>query len=88
MHYLERFHNDEFSFRIVETGRPLPETDFPAGIRSQRATLRDKQTGAIVALVHWFRLPTGELGGGGNPDPIRIYLDSVIYYYVVDGEED
>lgn len=87
MHYLERFHNHEFSFRRVETGPPDPATDLPPGTKSQRVTLRDKENGSIVALVHWFRLPTGELGGSGNPDPIKVYLDGCVYYYILDEEE-
>jgi hypothetical protein len=86
-HYLERFHNGEFSFRVVETGSPDPDTDFPPGTKSQRASLRDKTTGQLIALVHWFRLPTGELGASGDPDPIRVYANGIVYYYVLDEEE-
>jgi hypothetical protein len=88
LRYLQRFHNGEFSFRVVETGPPDPDTDFPPGTKSQRATLRNKETGQMVALVHWFRLPTGSLGASGDPDPIRVYYEGVVYYYVLDDDNE
>jgi len=78
--YLDRYRRGELYERVRESAPPNPALPFPVGTLSQRVAWYDRQTHAMVAVIHRYLLPTGKLGGSGLPDPKRLYIDDTIYY--------
>lgn len=66
--HLEKFQSGGF----IESTRSRPVNsalDFPLGTESVISHCRDKLSGDLVAVVHYYRLPDGALGASGLPDP-------------------
>jgi hypothetical protein len=53
---------------------------FPAGTRSQLVQYIDA-AGKVVAVVHQYLLPNGEIGASGKPDPKEVITDD--YHYLI-----
>jgi hypothetical protein len=45
---------------------------------SQIISLQDTQLNEIVR-VHQYKKPDGTIGGSGMPDPIRMFLEGIVY---------
>lgn len=78
--YLDRYNRGEFIEEVIEKNSPHPRSGQPPGTKSQRVRLQDRETQRVVAIIHRFRLYTGELGGSGNPDPKRVWSDGQWYW--------
>jgi hypothetical protein len=53
-------------------------TGFPPGTRTEIVVYWDDLT--RVALVHQIRLPNGELGASGLPDPKELLVDGCMWF--------
>jgi hypothetical protein len=62
----------------VESSRPAPPHE-PPGTMSRIIVYYTAELDRI-ALAHEYRRPDGTLGGSGQQDPKRIYLDGEILY--------
>lgn len=52
----------------------------PPGTRSQ--IIAYLEAGRQIAIVHQYRLPNGQLGASGLPDPKRLLIGGLLYIVV------
>jgi hypothetical protein len=77
--YWARLRRGELTATITEQRHPAPEhSGQPHCTQSQGVTYFDKR-GNEIARVHQYLRPDGRLGGGGKPDPKRIFENGVLY---------
>jgi hypothetical protein len=77
--YWERMKAGEFFEVLYREGHPSPsDSHEPPCTRSQIIAYLDVQ-GRQVAIVHQYLRKDGSLGGGGKPDPKKLFHRGEIY---------
>jgi len=77
--YWERMKAGEFFEVLYREGHPSPsDSHEPPCTRSQIIAYLDAQ-GRQVAIVHQYLRKDGSLGGGGKPDPKKLFHRGEIY---------
>lgn len=77
--YVERARSGELTEMIVENRHPTsPKADFPFCTLSQEVIYLDRNDDEL-AKAHRYVLPNGTIGGGGRPDPKKVYRDGILY---------
>lgn len=81
---VEQFHANsirlEYQYPPLRDGNPAPANQQPVSARSIVTYLLDPtDEWRRLALVHFYRLPDGQLSASGKPDPKWAYIDGVIY---------
>lgn len=78
-HLLPKVQNGDFTEQVVEDRHANPVISGQVFCTySQLVALRDKVSNDEVALIHRYKLPTGEIGASRLPDPVRIEWDGEI----------
>jgi hypothetical protein len=77
--YWERMKAGEFFEVLYRDGHPSPKDSHePPCTRSQIIAYLDAQ-GRQVAIVHQYLRKDGKLGGGGKPDPKKLFHRGKLY---------
>ena len=78
--YYARAKKNEFDVQVTKDGHPAPaKSGHPKCTRSQTVAYFDWDTGEKIALLHQYRMPSGLIGGSGQPDPKSLLVDGIIY---------
>lgn len=63
---------------LIREGVPSPQTNQPAGTKSQVLAYINP-SGRQVAVVHRYLRPDGTLGGSGKPDPKKLFHNGTLH---------
>src|ERR1700681_229068 len=79
-HFFEREQAGEFDVQITRDGHPSPaRSGQPKCTRSQKVEYFSYDTRARIGSLHQYRLPNGQLGGSGLPDPKALLANGILY---------
>ena len=78
--YFEQSQRGEITKRQISKDHEVDPTKSgqPPGTKSQIIEYLDKNLNQ-VAIVHQYRLPSGQLGGSGRPDPKTLRIGNILY---------
>lgn len=79
--FLGRLGRGELTERTIKDRVPNPPPHgMPPGTKSQIMAYHEEHR--LVAIVHQYRLPNGQLGASGLPDPKKLLVNGLLYIVV------